>query len=188
MVHLVQQYFEKSADRFPDKIAVECGDDNISYEALDKISNGLAHLLIAQGAQRGAYVPIFIDKNVSAFKAMLGILKADCAYVPLDTTSPGSRIIAILERLDAGYIMVDNNSEPVLKAILEEAGSDVQVINVETAPITDTSRREYKNISVDMAYVIFTSGSTGVPKGVMISHFGTPVDPDVPKCEIITPS
>ena len=171
MVHLVQQYFENSADRFPDKIAVECGDDNISYEALDKISNGLAHYLIAQGAKRGAYVPIFIEKNVSAFKAMLGILKADCAYVPLDTTSPGTRLLAILERLDAGYVMVDNKSESVIKAILEEAGSAVQVINVETAPLSDTSRREYKNISVDMAYVIFTSGSTGVPKGVMISHF-----------------
>jgi len=171
MVHLVQQYFEKNADRFPDKIAVECGDDNISYEALDKISNGLAHHLIAQGAERGAFVPIFIDKNVSAFKAMLGILKADCAYVPLDTTSPGARVLAILDRLEAGYIMVDGQTEPVMKAILAEAGSNVQVINVEDAPITDTSRRVYKNISVDMAYVIFTSGSTGVPKGVMISHF-----------------
>ena len=62
-----------------------------------------------------------------------------------------------LGRLEAGYVLVDNKSESAMRAILDEAGSDVQIVNVETAEISDTSRRAYKNISADMAYIIFTS-------------------------------
>ncbi len=171
MVHLVQQYFENSVDKFPNKIAVGCGDDEITYAALDKASNGLAHYLIDQGAERGQLIPIFIEKNISAFKAFLGILKADCAYVPLDSTTPAARILQIIERCESRYIMVDNKSEATMRQYLDDAGSSVQIINVETAPISNTARRQYANISIDMAYVIFTSGSTGVPKGVMIGHF-----------------
>lgn len=171
MVHLVQQYFERSADRFPDKIAVGCGDDHISYRELDEVSNGLAHALIGKGAQRGAFVPIFIEKNLNAFKALLGILKADCAYVPLDTSAPGARVMSIIERCEARHVMADSRTEPRLREFARAAGSDVEIVNVEKTPITDTSRRQYRNISIDMAYVIFTSGSTGTPKGVMIGHF-----------------
>lgn len=171
MVHLVQQYFERSADRFPDKVAVGCGEDQITYRDLDEISNGLAHALIAKGAVRGMFIPIFIEKNINAFKAVLGVLKADCAYVPLDTHAPGTRVMSIMDRCEAQFVMVDGRTEAKIREFVHETGSDIEVINVEEIPITDTSRRKYCNISIDMAYVIFTSGSTGLPKGVMIGHF-----------------
>lgn len=171
MVHLVQQYFERSADRFPDKVAIGCGDDAITYRDLDEISNGLAHALIGLGARRGMMIPIFIEKNINAFKSLLGILKADCTYVPLDTETPGTRIASILERCEAQFIMTDNKSAARLHELLRQSGCEVSIINVDEVEITDTSRRDYENISIDMAYVIFTSGSTGMPKGVMIGHF-----------------
>ena len=171
MVHLVQQYFEQSADRFPDKIAIGCDTESISYRALDEFSNGLAHSLVDQGVKRGMFIPIFIEKNINAFKSLLGILKADCAYVPLDTESPGARVVSILQRCDAQFVMVDNHTESRLREFLRAEKHRITIINVDTVAITDRSRRQYANISIDMAYVIFTSGSTGIPKGVMIGHF-----------------
>ena len=171
MVHLVQQYFERSADRFPDKVAVGCGDDRITYKDLDEYSNGVAHHLIGQGVERGMLVAIFMDKNINAFKSVLGILKADCCYVPLDPTAPTPRVNPILERCETKYVLVDNDSEARMREILAEGDTSVEIVNVEQIAIEDTSRRSYKNISIDMVYVIFTSGSTGMPKGVMMSHF-----------------
>ena len=171
MVHLVHQYFERSADKYPEKVAIGCGDDEISYKDLDEYTNGIAHHLIEQGVTRGMLLPLYIEKNINAFKAFLGILKADCCYVPLDPTAPPARLDPIIERCDAKFILVDDESEPRLQKIIEELDADVKLINVEHVPITNTSRRQYENISIDMVYVIFTSGSTGIPKGVMMSHF-----------------
>ena len=171
MVHLVQQYFERSADQFPNKVAVGCGDDNISYKDLDEYSNGLAHYLIGEGVERGMLVALFMEKNINAFKSVLGILKADCCYVPLDPTAPGPRIRPVLGKCESKFVLVDDESEPRLREILDEGDVSITVVNVDHVSITDTSRRQYENISIDMVYVIFTSGSTGMPKGVMMSHF-----------------
>jgi amino acid adenylation domain-containing protein len=171
MVNLVQELFERSADRFPDKIAIACGDDNISYKALDNYSNGLAHALIVLGVRRGMMIPVFIEKSINSFKAILGVLKADCAYVPLDTKTPGTRLISILERCEARFVIVDSKTEPQVREMLHQAGSSVIVVDLDKVVIGNTSRRRYANLSIDIAYVIFTSGSTGLPKGVMIGHF-----------------
>ena len=88
MPHLVQQYFQRSAERFPDKIAVTCGTDSTTYRDLDLYSNALARELRRRGVGRGAYVPFFMQKSVHSMRALLAILKADCAYVPLDVGSP----------------------------------------------------------------------------------------------------
>ncbi len=171
MVHLIHQYFERSADRFPDKVAVECGDDNITYRALEEFGNGLAHSLIDQGAKRGDLVPIFIPKTVNAFRAMLGILKADCAYVPLDTSAPAARILSIIDRCGSRQVIVDDSTEAAMQKALAGHDREVTIVNVDRVELGDTTRRTYANISIDLCYVIFTSGSTGVPKGVMIGHF-----------------
>ncbi|MBT8100645.1 MAG: amino acid adenylation domain-containing protein [Gammaproteobacteria bacterium] len=171
MVHLVHEYFERSADRSPDKVAIGCGDDEITYKDLDEYTNGVAHYLIGEGVERGMLLPLYIEKNINAFKAVLGILKADCTYVPLDPGAPVARVDPILDRCEAKFVLVDDESEARMQNIIDELGISVRLINVEHIPIENTERREYKNISVDMVYVIFTSGSTGIPKGVMMSHF-----------------
>ena len=134
MIHLVQHYFEASADRFPDKIAIGYRDESITFKNLDEFTNGLARHLIDIGAKRGSLVPLFMQKNINAFKSMLGVLKADCAYVPLDRKSPGSRLISIFERCEAGIVLVDNESEAELRQIVDDAGAAVTLVNVETAP------------------------------------------------------
>lgn len=168
MNYLVQHYFESSARRFPDKPAVACREDVLSYRELDERSNALARHLIVSGVERGARVPFFMSKGVQSIISLLGILKADCAYVPLDVNSPGPRIQAILESTGTRHVIVNEASCGPMETIAERSG--VQVINLDRIDSSDSRPRDYENLSIDLAYVLFTSGSTGTPKGVMIPH------------------
>ena len=122
MVHLVQDYFDRSAERFPDKAAVTCGSDSITYRELDLFSNAFARELARHGVKRGAYVPFFMPKSVGSLQAVLSILKADCAYVPLDFSSPRERLQSILDSTEATLVIVDDESGRVL----EELGIDTR--------------------------------------------------------------
>ncbi len=166
MTILVQEYFQRSAERFPDKTAVTCGDESVSYRDLDLSSNALARELKARGVRRGGYVPYFMAKSVGSMQAMLAILKADCAYVPLDVGSGGDRLRSILGDTDPAIVIVDEASAPVFEAL----GTGIPALDIDKFEPADTAPLTYRNIDVDLAYILFTSGSTGTPKGVMIPH------------------
>jgi acyl-CoA synthetase (AMP-forming)/AMP-acid ligase II len=110
VITLVQQYFGESARRFPDKVAVACDADAVSYAALDALTNAHARALQNRGLSRGSFVPIFVRKSVNAIAALLSVLKADCAYVPLDVTSPARRLQDVLHATRARIVIVDNEA------------------------------------------------------------------------------
>jgi amino acid adenylation domain-containing protein len=169
VVTLVQQYFARSAARFPDKHAVGCKDERISYRELDALTNAHARVLKQRGLARGSFVPFFMKKSIQSIKSILAILKADSAYVPVDVESPAHRVREILAATGARIAIVDRASEPRLRALLAD-GPMPELINIEDEPGASREPLAYENISIDVAYVLFTSGSTGKPKGVIISH------------------
>lgn len=168
MITLVQQYFTESARRVPDQIAVACRDESVTYGALDRATNAHARDLIERGLSRGSFVPIFIPKSVNAIKAILSVLKADCAYVPIDVTTPARRLADILAATRARFVLVDRTSAARLRELLPDAA--VTIVDLDDAPAASDAPIECRNLSIDVAYTLFTSGSTGTPKGVMISH------------------
>ncbi len=169
MITLVQQYFGESARRFPDKVAVACNDDAVSYAALDALTNAHARVLQNRGLRRGGFVPIFVRKSVNAIASILSVLKADGAYVPLDVTSPARRLQDVLVATRARIVIVDNQSVARFRELVPDH-AELELVNVDDAPSASSAPVEYRNLSIDIAYVLFTSGSTGTPKGVMISH------------------
>ncbi|HEY4055605.1 MAG TPA: amino acid adenylation domain-containing protein [Kofleriaceae bacterium] len=131
----------------PDAIAIVGAQGSLTYAELVARSNQLAHSLVARGLAREERVAIQLDRGPELVVAMLGVLKAGGAYLPIDTELPADRIAYM--KTDAGVRIT------LAQGDLPTSGS--------AAPLPPPSRHQ-------LAYVLYTSGSTGRPKGVQIQH------------------
>jgi amino acid adenylation domain-containing protein len=154
----LQRLFEEQATRTPDRLAVTDGRTQLTYRELDAAANAVANALLRRGCV--GFIGLLADRSVHAISALLGILKAGAAYVPLDSSQPKERLLALAR--DAGVCAFV--AEKHLTA--EAAGAGVPVIEVPAA-IEDCQFEATPN---GLAYAIFTSGSTGKPKAVAIGH------------------
>ncbi|MBW3570024.1 MAG: amino acid adenylation domain-containing protein [Gemmatimonadetes bacterium] len=164
----VHRLVEEQADAAPDAIAVSGDGFRLTYSELDRAANRIAHALIARGVRRGQAVAVCMERSPELPAALLGVLKAGAAYVPVDPAYPAHRIAFMLR--DAGAPVV------VAQAALAErvSGFGARVLAVDArASIAERSSDARPAVDVDprdLAYVIYTSGSTGRPKGVMVEH------------------
>lgn len=153
---------KKSVHLYPDRRAVWSEQGELSYRQLDYSSDLIAYQLIKSGAAKGDIIGIGVDRSEQTIAGIYGILKAGCAYVPLDSQWPEERVKNILS--DAGVFQIlvtgpkvqGTNGISITK--ISEISSDLESI-----PLPEIH-------SQDLAYVLYTSGSTGKPKGVMIEH------------------
>ena len=160
--------FEGQAARTPDAIAVVSGDDELTYDALNRQANQLANYLIKTGVEPETMLGICIDRSVTMLVGLLGIMKAGGTYVPMDPDYPKERLGVIVE--DAGIDILLTEQALLERLPAHEARRiciDTEWQDIaqqsDSNPETDVS-------SENLAYVIFTSGSTGRPKGVEIPH------------------
>ncbi|MDT0550951.1 AMP-binding protein, partial [Streptomyces lonegramiae] len=138
-----------------------------TYEELGREADRLAHALRREGVT-GQPVGVFFERGFAIAVAVLGVLKAGCAYVPLDPAYPDERLAA----------MVGDSGAPVLlteKALLDRAplpdGTRALVLEDALSAVGDVPRPVPPEVGPDtLAYVIYTSGSSGVPKGVAMPH------------------
>ncbi|MEE2852220.1 MAG: amino acid adenylation domain-containing protein, partial [Actinomycetota bacterium] len=159
--------FEAQAMRAPDAVAISCGEATWSYRALDVAANRLAQLLVGHGVGPGGYVALLVERSAEAVVAMLAILKAGAAYLPIDPALPATRIGFMLD--DAQPVAAITTAE--LRSLLD--GHGLPVIDLH-----DAAADEQPSTALpvpgpgDIAYLIYTSGTTGVPKGVAVTHRG----------------
>ncbi|MGH9761446.1 MAG: amino acid adenylation domain-containing protein, partial [Blastocatellia bacterium] len=165
---LVSEIFETQADRFFDAVAIEHGDEQLCYRALNDRANGLALHLTDLTATRGECVALCLERGIRMVVAMLGVAKSGAAYLPLDPTWPRERLLALLRDSRArAVITIQKNAElfrefsgPVA-CITDELGSARFVPDVAT----------FAALGAHLPlYVVYTSGSTGAPKGVCVPH------------------
>ncbi|PRA25946.1 non-ribosomal peptide synthetase [Pseudomonas poae] len=165
----VQALFEAHARHIPHAIAVQAGELQLSYRALNERANQLAYHLRERGVQPDARVALCVERGLDLVVGLLAILKADGAYVPLDPGYPRERLAYMLQ-----------DSQPV--ALLVHAATRHLVGDV-SLPLIDFDHCTWSQAPIgnplvpgltvaNLAYVMYTSGSTGTPKGVMIEHRG----------------
>ncbi|MFI7673439.1 amino acid adenylation domain-containing protein [Actinophytocola sp. NPDC049390] len=160
----VHEAFEEQAKRTPHRCALVAGDERMSYARLDEAANAVAHALLRDGVTRGDLVGVCLRRGPRLVPALLGVLKAGCAYVPLDPAAPPAHGAAIVA--DSGLsLVVADEPDP---AALADAG--VPVLAVGDVDHDRTTAPEVPGAGTDLAYVIYTSGSTGRPKGVQVEH------------------
>jgi amino acid adenylation domain-containing protein/non-ribosomal peptide synthase protein (TIGR01720 family) len=164
----LDEAFVEAARRHPDRIAVTDRHRSFRYSELDAKSAGLAASLSASGVRPGDIVAICLDRSIDMIAAVLAVLRAGAAYLPLDPDHASSRHLLVLK--DAAAALVVTSLE--LRHRFEQGPARTFCIDEPWTP-AQTPRVEYgrpAGSARDLAYVIYTSGSTGTPRGVMIEH------------------
>ena len=146
--------------------ALEDRSGSLTYDELDRWSNGIAHAVLERLGAGSEPVPLLFHQGAASTAATLGVLKSGKAYVPLDPDDPSARLRRLLERLGARLVLHDSETH----ARASSLRGRLPLLNVERSASADASRVEIDVTPDDVAYVFFTSGSTGEPKGVFDSH------------------
>jgi aspartate racemase len=166
----MHELVEAQAARTPNAIAVEHADQRLTYRELDQRANQLAHFLRRHGVERESRVGICLRRSLELPVALLAVLKAGGACVPLDPAYPKERLAYMLEDSQTALVL----TQPGLLA--EVTDFDAEIVTLD-ADWNSFSRESMENVRSDvkpdnLAYDIYTSGSTGKPRGVLLSHLG----------------
>ncbi|MFD6491733.1 amino acid adenylation domain-containing protein [Streptomyces sp. NPDC060188] len=170
----VTDVFAAQAARTPDAIALVEPGHSMTFRRLNSCANQLAHLLTGLGAGPERCVALALPRSADTVVAMLGVLKAGAAYVPLDPDHPAERTAQVLAEADPVLVLTTAalaDTLPPAQAtrvlLLEDAGLGLP--GLPDSDPTDTDRTG-PLLPAHLAYVIYTSGSTGRPKGVAVEH------------------
>ena len=164
----IHALFARQAALYPERPALRLDGRSMTYEELNTRANQIAHLLSQERYRTLERVPLYLDRSFDLIAAVLGVLKANKTYVPIDVSCPASRVRYIIQDLQSPLLLttsshaagvVENGVEPVC---LDAKGSELRAMPTSDPDLAGNPDQD--------AYIIYTSGSTGNPKGVVITH------------------
>ena len=171
----IHTLFEEQVVKSPNNVGVVYEGVKLTYKELNERANQLAHYLIKHNITPDDLVTLLLDRSENMIIAILGVLKAGAAYVPMDPEYPDDRIKYILEDTNTNLVIANNTYTKRINTI----NNKVTTISIDAESFTQNlTKYDNTNPVVDnltsnnLAYVIYTSGTTGNPKGVMIEHKG----------------
>ena len=157
--------FAKQAKAMPNNIAVVYKDKQYTYAEVDEISNRIANNLVSKGLKTEDVVSVLIPRCEWMVIASLGILKAGCAYQPLDPSYPKERLNFMMQDAEAKLLIADEE----LRDIVDEYKGEV-LLTKDLKDLKDFKDPKYSISPSSLFILLYTSGSTGVPKGCQLTH------------------
>jgi len=185
---LVNDFLQNSAERFPDKVALVCDGQRLTYAQIEEQANQVANGLLALGVRRGERVAVWLPNSVEAVIAIFAILKAGAVFTVVNPTTKPSKLAYVLNNCAASGLFAPGRRGEQVAFLLDtvpslrfaalcgkravqaaaarpNAVSFPQLLETHVSALPSCS-----TIDVDLACLIYTSGSTGEPKGVMSTH------------------
>ncbi|MFN8770205.1 MAG: AMP-binding protein [Neisseriaceae bacterium] len=173
----VHELFEEQVLKTPDNIAVVYEDRQLTYQELNQRANQLANYIrTINQINPDDLVALCLDRSEHMLIAILGVLKVDAAYVPMDPSYPDERIAYILGDTQAKIVLTNEVYSDRLMSITKGEDLRNSIIAIDNNEILSKIKQQSHTnlitniISTNLAYVIYTSGTTGKPKGVMVEH------------------
>lgn len=183
IVHLSQSYiefpksaieqsipdrFEEQVRKYPHNIAVWTESYQWSYHTLNDKANAIAQFLLQIYGRTSERIALLLEHDAPAIASILGVLKAEKIYVPLDPTYPKFRLNYILEDCQAAALLSNSKNLALAEELTE---GKIPLINLDEIEFKPTGNKVQTTIAPDtLAYILYTSGSTGQPKGVVQNH------------------
>ena len=149
----------------PQQIAIDDGQRTLTYSALGAATKRVRDTLLELGVQRGDVVALAIPRSIEAVVAILGVMQATAAFLPIEVDHPPQRV---------EHLLNDSGARCLLRLSIEE--TPFPTTNIESLDIRDAMSTPHRTLTCDgphindIAYIIYTSGSTGLPKGVVVEH------------------
>ena len=174
----ITSLFEMQAEKTPDRVAVVCGADQMTYQTLNQRATQLGIYLRQRGIKPEMPVGLYYERSLEMLIGLLGILKAGGAYVPIAPSSPLERVTSILSEAKVLFVLTQPSLLNRLESVFHEKNIEIPLsfewIAVDATDFLSNPCTEpllKPSVSpANLAYIIFTSGSTGRPKGTMVSH------------------
>ncbi|WP_437933846.1 amino acid adenylation domain-containing protein [Sorangium sp. So ce341] len=171
----IEHRFRAQTAKTPERPALVSEHVTLSYADVDRLSDEVCDLILGSAARRPppeALVAVIAERSSEFVYGILGVLKAGCAYLPLDPGAPAERTNAILKDAGVRYILRfqpnANGMQPSCEVLPPANAHDEQDDSAETMFAEETADEH----ASPLAYVMYTSGSTGKPRGVLIEHAG----------------
>jgi len=185
----VEQFLEQSAERYPDKVALICGTERLTYVTIEARCNQLANTLLSGGLNRWDRVAIYMENSPETAFGIFAALKAGGVFLVVNATTKVDKLTYILNNCRASVLITTQKKlneireawvqTPYLQTVIVAGTDDLstidpidkKMISLEQAFATASAERPARRcIDIDLAALIYTSGSTGKPKGVMVTH------------------
>ncbi|GAA3096550.1 non-ribosomal peptide synthetase [Streptosporangium carneum] len=163
----LHEVFRQRAKELPSRTAVEFGGESLTYQELDGSSDRLAGWLTSRGVKTGDVIGLCFPRGIDMVVAVLSILKAGAAYLPIDPDHPSPRTHHIVEHSRVSLVV----APPELAGLFDRP--DLTLVAYERSAFADTAPPDWTPVAVPedaSAYVIYTSGTTGKPHGVIVRH------------------